>query len=108
LIAFPVGIGAAIYLAELAPRRIADPISFLIEMLAAIPSVILGLWGLFVLVPVVRQIERFLGGNLGFLPIFSGPAYGIGLLSAGILLAIMVLPILTSITRDVLRAVPSA
>jgi len=106
VIALPVGIGAAIFLAELAPRQIAGPISFLIEMLAAIPSVILGLWGLFVLVPVVRQLERFLGQDLGFLPIFSGPAYGIGLLAAGSLLAIMILPILTAVTRDVLRAVP--
>jgi phosphate transport system permease protein len=108
LIALPVGIGAAIYLAELAPRQISEPIGFLIEMLAAIPSVIIGLWGLFVVVPLVRQLERFLGGNLGFLPIFSGPAYGIGLLAASVLLAIMVLPILTAVSRDVLRSVPMA
>lgn len=106
LIALPIGIAAAIFLAELAPRWLADPISFLIEMLAAIPSVIIGLWGLFVVVPIVRQIEVFLGRNFGYLPVFSGPAYGIGLLAAGALLAIMILPILTAVTRDVLRAVP--
>ena len=106
LVAVPVGIGAAIFLAELSPRWLADPVSFLIEMLAAIPSVIIGLWGLFVVVPVIRQFERFLGANFGFLPIFSGPAFGIGLLSASAILAIMVLPILAAVSRDVLRAVP--
>jgi phosphate transport system permease protein len=108
VLAVPIGIGAAIFLAELAPRRVVDPISFLIEMLAAIPSVIIGLWGLFIVVPLVRQFESMLGRSLGFLPIFSGPAYGIGLLAASVLLAIMVLPILTAVTRDVLHAVPSS
>jgi phosphate transport system permease protein len=108
LVAVPVGIGAAIFLAELAPRWLANPVSFLIEMLAAIPSVIIGLWGLFVVVPIIRQLERFLGGTLGFLPLFSGPAFGFGLLAAAAVLAIMVLPILTAVTRDVLRAVPIA
>jgi phosphate transport system permease protein len=106
LLAVPIGIGAAIFLAELAPRKVADPISFLIEMLAAIPSVIIGLWGLFIVVPIVRQGESILGRAFGFIPFFSGPAYGIGLLAAGVLLAIMVLPILTAVIRDVLRAVP--
>jgi phosphate transport system permease protein len=106
ILAVPIGIGAAIFLAELAPRWLAQPVSFLIEMLAAIPSVIIGLWGLFVVVPVVRQVESFLGHNVGFLPIFSGPAFGIGVLSASVLLAIMVLPIITAITRDVIRVVP--
>jgi phosphate transport system permease protein len=108
VLAIPIGVGAAVFLAELAPRRVADPISFLIEMLAAIPSVIIGLWGLFIVVPVIRQFESTVGRSLGFIPIFSGPAYGIGLLAAGVLLAIMVLPILTAVTRDVLRAVPSS
>jgi len=107
LLAVPVGIGAAIFLAELSPQWLSRPVSFLIEMLAAIPSVIIGLWGLFVVVPVVRQLESFMGHNLGFIPIFSGPAFGIGLLSAGVLLAIMVLPIITAITRDVIRYVPN-
>jgi phosphate transport system permease protein len=104
--ALPIGVGAAIYLAEWAPRWLSKPLSFLIEMLAAIPSVIIGLWGLFIVVPIVRQVESAVGGTLGFLPVFSGPAFGIGLLSAGVLLAIMVLPILTAVSRDVLRAVP--
>ena len=106
LLAVPIGLGAAVFLAELAPRWIAQPVSFLIEMLAAIPSVIIGLWGLFVVVPIIRQVEVFLGSNFGFLPIFSGPAFGIGLLAASVLLAIMILPIITAVTRDVLRAVP--
>jgi phosphate transport system permease protein len=107
LLAVPIGVGAAIFLAELAPPRVANPISLLIELLAAIPSVIIGLWGLFVVVPIVRQLERWLGSNLGFLPIFSGPAFGIGLLAAAVLLAIMILPIITAVTRDVLLVVPS-
>lgn len=106
ILAVPVGLGAAIFLAELSPRWLSDPISFLIEMLAAIPSVIIGLWGLFVVVPLVRQVETPLGRTLGFLPPFSGPAYGIGLLAASALLALMILPILTAVIRDVLRAVP--
>jgi phosphate transport system permease protein len=108
LLAVPVGVGAAIFLAELSPRWLSDPVSFLIEMLAAIPSVIIGLWGLFVVVPVVRQIESFLGSNFGFLPIFAGPAFGIGLLAASVLLGIMILPIVTAVSRDVIRAVPGS
>ncbi len=108
LLALPIGIGAAIFLAEIAPRWLADPVAFLIEMLAAIPSVIIGLWGLFVMVPIIRQFESTVGRSLNFLPIFSGPAYGIGLLAAGVILAIMILPILTAVTRDVLRAVPNS
>jgi len=108
LLAVPIGICSAVFLAEIAPRWVAEPISFLIEMLASIPSVILGLWGLFVLVPLVREAESFLGQALGFVPIFSGPAYGVGLLSAGLILAIMILPILTSVIRDILKAVPMA
>jgi phosphate transport system permease protein len=106
VLAVPIGIGAAIFIVELAPPWIAEPVSFLIEMLAAIPSVIIGLWGLFVVVPIVRQVEASIGPRFGFIPLFSGPAYGIGLLSAAVLLSIMILPILTAVTRDVLRAVP--
>ncbi|SRR5581483_1621050 len=108
VIAVPVGIGAAIFIVELVPRWVAEPVSFIIEMLAAIPSVIIGLWGLYVVVPIVRQIEAFVGPRLSFIPLFTGPAYGIGLLAASLVLAIMVLPILTAVTRDVLRAVPSS
>ncbi len=108
ILALPVGIGAAIFLAEIAPPRLAEPVAFLIELLAAIPSVIIGLWGLFALVPVIRQFEATVGRSLSALPLFSGPAYGIGLLAAGVILAIMILPILTAVTRDVLLAVPNS
>ncbi|MBM2812082.1 MAG: phosphate transporter permease subunit PstC [Chloroflexi bacterium] len=108
VLAVPIGVGAAIFLVELAPRWLSSPVSFLIEMLAAIPSVIIGLWGLFVVVPLIRQFESAVGKPLGFLPIFSGPAFGIGLLAAGVLLAVMVLPIITAVSRDVIRAVPQS
>jgi phosphate transport system permease protein len=107
IIAFPISLGAAIFLVELAPSWIRGPGSFLIEMLAAIPSVIIGLWGLFVLVPFVRDtVEKWLGSNLGFLPVFQGPPFGLGFLAAGMILAIMVIPIITAMSRDVIRAVP--
>jgi len=108
VVAVPIGLGAAIFLAELAPRWISEPVSFLIEMLAAIPSVIIGLWGLFVVVPIIRQVEVALGSTLGFVPLFSGPAFGIGLLAASVLLAVMILPTITAVTREVLRAVPAS
>lgn len=109
LIAVPISLGAAVFLVELAPSWLSGPSSFLIEMLAAIPSVIIGLWGMFVLVPFVRiPIERWLGTNLGFLPFFQGPPFGVGFLAAGIILAIMVIPIVTAMSRDVMRAVPSS
>jgi phosphate transport system permease protein len=107
LIAVPIGLGAAIYLVELAPHWLARPLSLLVELLAAIPSVIIGLWALFVLVPVVEKAEIGLGAALGYLPLFSGPPLGIGMLSAGLVLAIMVLPIVTAVIRDVLQAVPN-
>jgi phosphate transport system permease protein len=103
----PMAIGCAIFLAELAPGWLRVPVSFVIEMLAAIPSVIFGLWGLFVLVPFVRDpIERVLGDHLAFIPLFDGPPFGFGLLAAGIMLAIMTLPIVTAVSRDVFLAVP--
>jgi phosphate transport system permease protein len=110
LIAVPISLGAAVFLVELAPNWIRGPGSFLIEMLAAIPSVIIGLWGLFVLVPFVRDaIEKgWVGRNLGFLPLFQGPPFGFGFLAAGIILAIMVIPIVTAMSRDVMRAVPNS
>jgi phosphate transport system permease protein len=110
LIAVPISLGAAIFLVELAPGWIRGPGSFLIEMLAAIPSVIMGLWGLFVLVPFVRDtIEKgWVGRNLGFMPLFQGPPFGLGFLAAGIILAIMVIPIITAMSRDVMRAVPGS
>jgi phosphate transport system permease protein len=107
IIAVPISLGAAIFLVELAPSWLKGPASFLIEMLAAIPSVIIGLWGLFVLVPFVRSpVESWLGSKLGFLPLFQGPPFGVGFLAAGIILAIMVIPIITAVSRDAIRAVP--
>ncbi len=107
LLAVPLGVGAAIFLAELAPRRISDALTFLIELLAAIPSVIIGLLGIFILVPVVRTtIEPALKKTFGFLPLFRGPMFGIGLLAASLILAFMVVPFIISISREVLLAVP--
>ncbi len=108
IIAVPISLGAAVFLTELAPSWMRSSASFLVEMLAAIPSVIIGLWGLFVLVPAVRASELgWLGKSLGFLPLFQGPPFGIGFLSAGIILAIMIIPIITAISRDAIKAVPN-
>jgi phosphate transport system permease protein len=108
LIAVPLGIGAAIYLAELAPAWIRAPLAFLVELVAAVPSVIYGLWGIFVLAPLLRTgVQPFLGTTLGFLPLFQGPPYGVGMLAAGIILAIMVVPFVTAVSREVLLAVPN-
>jgi phosphate transport system permease protein len=108
-IAVPLSLGAAVYLAELAPFWIRPPIAFLIEMLAAVPSVVYGLWGIFVLVPWLRDwVQPVLGRSLGFLPLFQGPPYGVGMLAAGLILAIMVVPYVTSVSREVLLAVPHA
>ncbi|HWA08819.1 MAG TPA: phosphate ABC transporter permease subunit PstC [Opitutaceae bacterium] len=108
LIAVPLGVGTAIYLTDLAPLWLRQPLASVIEMLAAVPSVIWGLWGIFVLVPWLR-VHAFpvLQDTLGFLPIFQGPIYGIGMLTAGIIVAIMILPIVTSVSREVLRSVPN-
>jgi phosphate transport system permease protein len=109
LIALPLSIGVAIFLSELAPRWLERPVSFLVELLAAIPSIVYGLWGIFVLVPWLRtSIEPVLTKSAGFLPFFKGVPYGFGMLAAGIILAIMVLPIISSISRDVLRAIPNS
>jgi phosphate transport system permease protein len=108
ILAVPVSLGAAIFLAELAPGWIRGPASFLIEMLASIPSVIIGLWGLFVLVPFVRSLEKHWLGKLDFIPLFHGPPFGIGFLAAGIILAIMIVPFITATSRDVIRAVPDS
>ncbi|MEW6510559.1 MAG: phosphate ABC transporter permease subunit PstC [Bacteroidota bacterium] len=108
LIALPLGLGVAIFLAELSPAWLERPLSFLVELLAAIPSIVYGLWGIFVLVPWLRlNVQPLLSTHLGFLPLFKGPAYGFGMLAAGLILAVMVLPIIASISRDVLRAVPN-
>ena len=107
IIGVPLGVGAAIFLAELAPTGISDTLTFLIELLAAVPSVIYGLLAIFTLVPFMRDyIVPFLKSTLGFLPIFQGPSYGVSLLTAGTILAIMILPFIISISREVLLAVP--
>lgn len=106
LIAIPLGVGSAIFLAEMAPPAISSSIAFLIELLAAIPSVVIGLMGIFLLVPAMRAIEPFLIRYLGFLPFFRGQPYGVGMLTAGIILSIMVLPYITSVSRDVILSVP--
>ncbi|HTX18849.1 MAG TPA: phosphate ABC transporter permease subunit PstC, partial [Bacteroidota bacterium] len=108
VIALPLGLGVAIFLSELAPSWVERPMSFLVELLAAIPSIVYGLWGIFVLVPWLRvSVEPALSKNLKFLPLFTGTPYGFGMLAAGIILSIMVLPIITSISRDVLKAIPT-
>jgi phosphate transport system permease protein len=106
-IAVPLGIGAAIFLAELAPARLSDTLEFFIDLLAAVPSVIYGLLGVFIVVPLMRDyVQPALKNTLGFLPLFSGPAYGVGFLTAGIVLAIMVIPYIISVSREVLMSVP--
>jgi phosphate transport system permease protein len=108
LIAVPLGLGAAIFLAELAPGWARAPVAFLIEILAAVPSVVYGLWGIFVLAPWLRAwVQPALGATLGFLPLFQGPPYGVGMLAAGLILAIMVVPFVTAMSREVLLAVPN-
>jgi phosphate transport system permease protein len=107
LIAVPLGIGAAIFLAELAPPRVSDTLQFFIDLLAAVPSVIYGLLGVFIIVPLMRTvIYPTLNKPFGYLPIFKGPSYGVGFLTAGIVLAIMVIPYIISVSREVLLSVP--
>ncbi len=107
IIAVPLGIGAAIFLAELAPARVSDTLEFFIDLLAAVPSVIYGLLGFLALIPLMRDyIQPALKKSLGFLPLFSGPMYGLGFLTAGIVLAIMVIPYIISVSREVLLSVP--
>jgi phosphate transport system permease protein len=106
-LAVPLGIGAAIFLAELAPQKLSDPLQFFIDLLAAVPSVIYGLLGVFIVIPMMRQwIQPALKNTLGFLPLFQGPAYGVGFFTAGIVLAIMVIPYIISVSREVLLSVP--
>jgi phosphate transport system permease protein len=109
LISVPFSLGIAIFLVEQAPYYIARPLGFLVELLAAIPSVVYGLWGIFVLGPVLREyVEPLLAKLFGFLPLFRGSITGIGLLTGGIILAIMVTPIISAVVRDVLAAVPGS
>lgn len=107
IISVPLGVGAAIFLSELAPPGISNALTFLVELLAAVPSVIFGLLAIFTLVPLLRSFaEPFLKATLGFLPFFQGPAYGVGYLAAGLILAIMTFPFIISISREALLAVP--
>jgi len=109
LISVPFSLGIAIFLVEQAPHYISRPVGFLVELLAAIPSVVYGLWGIFVLAPFLRNyIEPALASVLGWLPLFKGTITGIGLLTGGIILAIMVTPIISAVVRDVLAAVPGS
>jgi phosphate transport system permease protein len=106
-LATPVSVAAALFLTEIAPSRVGGVFGFLVEMLAAIPSVVYGLWGLFVVIPWLRtSVEPFLRSTLGFIPLFSGPIYGVGMLAAGLILAIMITPTITAICKEVFRAVP--
>jgi phosphate transport system permease protein len=107
VLAVPISVGLALFLTEMSPPRFRSIVSFPIALLAGIPSVVYGLWGLFVLVPVLRKsVEPFLGRTLGFLPLFQGAPIGLGYLAAGTILAIMILPTITSIAIEVLRTVP--
>ncbi|HEX7288827.1 MAG TPA: phosphate ABC transporter permease subunit PstC [Candidatus Angelobacter sp.] len=107
VLAVPLSVGTALFLTEICPRSIRTGLSLLVELLAAIPSVIYGLWGIFVLAPFLRRyVQPFLGTYFGWTGLFTGPKYGIGMLAAGVILAIMILPIIASITREVVTAVP--
>ncbi len=107
VIAVPLSIATAVYLTELAPLWLRQPVTSLIEMLAAIPSVILGLWGIFVMIPFLRDYPfPFLEKYLGWTGLFTGPIYGVSMLAGGIIIAIMILPIITSVSREILRSVP--
>jgi phosphate transport system permease protein len=108
LIATPIALGIAIYISELCPAWLQRPLVFLTELLAAIPSIVYGLWGIFVLVPFVRRLQIATPEWMQSIPLFSGPPLGVGMLSAGLILAIMVIPFTSSVAREVLRSVPQA
>lgn len=109
IIALPLSVGIAIYLSELAPKWLEQPLSMLVELLAAIPSIVYGLFGIFVLAPWLRKtVEPFLADHAGFVFLFKGPPYGFGMLAAALILTVMILPIITSISRDVLKSIPNS
>src|SRR5215207_1288025 len=108
VIATPVALGIAVFISELCPAALRQPLMFLTELLAAIPSIVYGLWGIFVLVPAVRVFETSLPDAVRRLPLFTGPPLGLGMLSAAIVLAIMVIPFTSSVAREVLKSVPGA
>src|SRR5512141_7446 len=107
-IAAPISIGIAVFLSELSPGRLRRPLVFLTELLAAIPSIVYGLWGIFVLVPLVRRLETAMPPDLRKLPFFTGPPLGVGMLAAALILAIMVIPFASAVAREVVRAVPAS
>jgi phosphate transport system permease protein len=111
LIATPLALGVSIFLSEIAPGWLRQPVAFFVDLLAAVPSVVYGLWGIFVLIPILRDpVGPFLRDtlHLGSFPLFSGANYGYSMLAAGVILAIMILPYIAAVTREVLRAVPRA
>jgi phosphate transport system permease protein len=107
-LATPIALGIAVFISELCPYVLRQPLVFLTELLAAIPSIVYGLWGIFVLVPFVRALESGMPQALRSLPIFSGPPLGVGMLAAGLILAVMVIPFTSSVAREVLKSVPGA
>jgi phosphate transport system permease protein len=106
LIATPVALGIAVFISELCPQMLRAPLIFLTELLAAIPSIVYGLWGIFVLVPAVRAAEAALPDAVRSLPFFSGPPFGVGMLAAALILAVMVVPFTSAVAREVLKTVP--
>jgi len=107
ILAVPLGVATALFLTEMAPIRLRQPVITIVEMLAAVPSVIFGLWGIFVMIPWLRaHLFPWLKNAFGFLPFFTGPIYGVSMLAGGIIIAIMILPIITSVSREILRSVP--
>lgn len=107
LMALPLSVGIAIFLSEFAPKWLEQPVSILVELLAAIPSIVYGLFGIFILTPWLRKtVEPYLGDHLGSIFLFKGPPYGLGMLAAGLILTIMILPIITSISRDIMKSIP--
>jgi phosphate transport system permease protein len=108
IIAVPIALGVAIFLSEFAPEWVRKPVGFMVELLAAIPSVVYGLWGIFVLAPWLREtVQPALNDAFGWTPFFKGPARGHGMLAGGLILAIMILPTIAAVSRDVMRAVPT-
>lgn len=109
VIALPVSIGIALFLVEIAPYWLRAPVGTAIELLAAIPSIVYGMWGLFVIAPIMaKSVEPFIIAHLGFLPLFSGPPMGIGILTAGMVLALMIIPFIASLTRDIFLMTPQS
>src|SRR5262249_26960481 len=108
IISTPIALGIAVFLSELCPFSLRPPLVFLTELLAAIPSIVYGVWGLFVLVPFVRELERGMPDWLRHTPLFEGPPVGVGMFAAALILAVMVVPFTSSVAREVLKSVPPA